>query len=214
MSTSQIHGPNFSTYVRSVRLALEEKSAPYELHEVNILGGEHAKPEHLARNPFAKVPSFTHDHLTIYETSAILRYIDRAFPGPALQAADAKLAARGDMVMSIVDSFGYGSIIGKLVWQRMVTPMLGGTPDEDIVAGSLDQVKLCLREFDRLLGHHHHWFGGDNVGLADLHLAPVFGYLMGTAEGREMVGHHSHLHAWFGRMAERPSMKKTEPVFG
>jgi glutathione S-transferase len=213
MSTPQIHGPNFSTYARSVRLALEEKGVAYELHEVNILTGAHTEPEHLARNPFGKVPTFTHDGLTIYETSAILRYIDRAFPGVALQAADPKVLARGDMVMSILDSFAYGSIIGKLVTQRMLMPMLGGAADEAVIEQSLDQVKLCLAEFNRLLGHGD-WFGGTDVGLADLLLAPVFAYMMGTAEGREMMAGHPHLGAWFERIAARPSMKATEPVFG
>ncbi len=213
MSKPEIHGPNFSTYVRTVRLALIEKGAEFDLHEVNILTGAHTEPAHLARNPFAKVPSFTDDGVTIYETSAITRYIDRAFPGPALQPTDAKAAARCDQVVSIVDSFGYGCIIGKLVWQRLVTPMLGGTPDDAMVESGMPMVRTCLAEFERLLAGGP-YFGGAAISLADLHLAPVFGYLMATQEGRDSVATLPGLSAWWELIAARPSMRATEPVFG
>jgi glutathione S-transferase len=212
MSKPVIHGPNFSSYVRSVCLALREKGVDYDLVEVNILTGAHTEAAHLARNPFGKVPTFTHDGATIYETSAIIRYIDRAFAGLPLQPTDPKLAARGDQVIGIVDSFGYGSIIGKLVWQRMVMPMLGGAADDTIVADALPMVRLCLTEFDRLLAGGE-WFGGDAVSLADIHLAPVFAYMMGTAEGQQVVATLPDLSAWWHLMSARDSMQKTQPVF-
>lgn len=213
MSKPEIHGPNFSTYVRTVRLALIEKGVAYALHEVNILTGAHTEADHLARNPFGKVPSFTHDGVTIYETSAITRYIDRAFPGPALQPADPKAGARCDQVIGIVDSFGYGSIIGKLVWQRLVTPILGGTPDDAAVAAGMPMVRLCLAEFERLLAGGP-YFGGATVSLADLHLAPVFAYMAGTAEGREALAGLPGLSLWWETISARPSMAATAPVFG
>ena len=40
MANPTVHGPNFSTYVRTVRLALEEKGQAYDLNEVNIFSGE------------------------------------------------------------------------------------------------------------------------------------------------------------------------------
>ena len=213
MSKPIIHGPNFSSYVRSVCLALREKGVDYSLEEVNILTGAHTEAAHLGRNPFAKVPTFTHDGITIYETSAITRYIDRAFPGVSLQPADPRTAARCDQVISIVDSFGYGAIIGKLVWQRMVMPMLGGTADDSIVAGSMPMVTTCITEFNRLLGLGT-WFGGHDLSLADIHLAPVFAYMMGTQEGRDLVATLPHLSNWWHRMNARSSMNATQPVFG
>jgi glutathione S-transferase len=213
MTKPVIHGPNFSSYVRSVCLALREKDAEYDLHEVNILTGAHQAPDHLARNPFGKVPAFSHDGVTIYETSAITRYIDRAFPGAALTPSDPKRAACCDQVISIVDSFGYGAIIGKLVWQRLVMPMLGGTADDAVVADAMDMVRTCFTEFERLLGAGP-YFGGASVSLADLHLAPVVAYAMGTEEGRNIIGTLPGLSAWWSTILSRPAMKATEPVFG
>jgi glutathione S-transferase len=193
MTKPTVYGPSYSTYVRSVRLALEEKGAAYDLVDVAMLGG-------------------AHKDLSLYETSAILRYVDRALPGPALQPKDAKAAARVDQALSIVDSFGYPCMIGQLVWQRAVVPMQGGKPDEAVVAAALPQIKLCGAELARLLGNDP-WFGGGSISLADLHLAPVFAYVAGTPEGGELLAGFPNLKAWWGRMAERPSMAKTPPQF-
>lgn len=67
MAPPIIYGPALSTYVRTVRLVLEEKAAEYQLIEIDILKGDHKSPEHLARHPFGRVPAFEHDGFTLYE---------------------------------------------------------------------------------------------------------------------------------------------------
>ena len=91
MTQPTVHGPGFSTYVRSVRIALEEKGVPYQLNEFNFFEGMPA--EQLQRHPFGKVPAFEHDDFMLYETFAICRYIDEAFDGPRLQPEDLRLHA-------------------------------------------------------------------------------------------------------------------------
>jgi glutathione S-transferase len=213
MSKPIVYGPSYSAYVRMTRLALEEKGAAYELAPIDIIGGAHKQPEFLARNPFGKLPAFSHDGLNLYETSAITRYIDRTLPGPSLQPAGTREAARVDQVMSMVDSFAYASMIGQLAWQRLIVPMLKGQPDEAVVAGSLPQTRLCLSEFNRLLDGDS-WFGGDSVSLADLHLAPLLAYVTMTPEGPPMLAAQPALKAWWERVSARPSMASTQPQFG
>lgn len=213
MTKPIVYGPTYSTYVRTTRLALEEKGAAYDLVPVDMIGGAHQKPEFLARNPFGKLPAFSHDGLNLYETSAVTRYIDRALPGPALQPADARALARADQVISIIDSFAYANMLGKLVWQRLIVPMLKGTPDESTVAASLPQVRLCLSEFARLLGGNS-WFGGSALSLADLHLAPLLAYVSMTPEGPSLLAAQPKIKDWWDRMAARPSMAATQPQFG
>ena len=212
MTNPTVYGPSYSAYVRTTRLALEEKGVPYDLVDVAMLAGAHKQSDFLHRNPFGKLPAFTHDGLALYETGSITRYVDRALPGPALQPKDAKALARVDQVMSIVDSFAYPCMI-QLAWQRLVVPMQGGTPDEAVVAASLPQMKLCLSEFARLLGAGP-WFGGAAISLADLHLAPIFAYASATPEGAELLTPHPTVQSWWDRMSERPSMAKTPPQFG
>ena len=104
MAAPIIYGPAFSTYVRTVRLTLEEKPASYELVDVAMMKGAHKEPEHLARNPFGKVPAFSDDGFDLYETDAIVRYIDQAIPGQDLQPVEAKPRARMNQIIGIIES--------------------------------------------------------------------------------------------------------------
>ncbi len=74
-----VYGPAASTYVWSVRLTLAEKGVTHELVEMPF--GAHREEPHLSRQPFAKVPAFEHDDFALYETQAIIRYVDERFPG-------------------------------------------------------------------------------------------------------------------------------------
>jgi glutathione S-transferase len=118
-----LHGPAYSTYARTARLALEEKGVAYDLNEVDILSGKGQAPEHLARQPWGKVPAFEHDSFALFETFAIARYVDEAFPGPALQPADVRARARMTQICGIVDSYAYGAMVQKLFWQEVIVPM-------------------------------------------------------------------------------------------
>ena len=61
MAKPIIYGPAYSTYARTVRLALEEKGVGYDPVEVDLLGEAAQAAEHLARHPFGKVRAFEHD---------------------------------------------------------------------------------------------------------------------------------------------------------
>ena len=85
MADPILYGPGYSTYTRSVRLALEEKGVSYSREEVTTLTQfvtEGMPKEQLSRQPFNKVPAFEHDGNMLYETAAIERYVDEAFDGP------------------------------------------------------------------------------------------------------------------------------------
>ncbi len=66
----------------------------YRLEEINILEDAHKTPEYRARHPFAKVPAFEHDGFELYETAAIMRYVDETFEGPSLQPDEPRARAR------------------------------------------------------------------------------------------------------------------------
>jgi len=106
-----VYGAPLSALVRSVRMALSEKGMEYDLVDVGVVHGECKGVQHLARNPFGKVPLFDHDSHSIYETSAIVRYIDQVFDGPSALAASAADQARMNPIISIIDNYGYQAII-------------------------------------------------------------------------------------------------------
>lgn len=213
MANPIIYGPHYSTYARSVRLALEEKGVPYHLEEVDIFTGAHKTPEHMARHPFGKVPAFEHDGFTLFETGAMLRYVDEAFDGPTLQPADAHGRARMVQVLGIVDSYAYPCIVSQLFIQRVVTPMMGGTSDEEVIGEAVGSAQTCIGVLDKLLDGNR-YLAGDTMTLADLHLAPVYDYLSRTPEGARLLADAPNLTRWWAEMSGRESVKTTTPKLG
>ncbi len=211
MATPIIYGTEFSTYVRTARMAFEEKPASYQLVDVSVIKGEQKQSAHLVRNPFGTVPAFEHDGLKVYETSPIIRYIDQVFPGPSLTPADARDRARMNQIISIIDYHGYPSIIGQIVVQRLFTQITGGT-DEKIIAAGLPKAELVLKEIERIAGGGK-FLAGNQVSLADLYLYPVIFYLLMAPE-KTLMAPRKGLNAWWETMNQRSSVKKTQPNFG
>jgi glutathione S-transferase len=118
-----------------------------------------------------------------------------------------------DQMIGIIDSYAYGAIIGKLVWQRLVLLMQGGQADETIVQGSMEMVRLSLSEFERLKGSNL-FLAGSHVSLADCYLAPIFGYLTMTPDAGALLQATPGLSQWWEQMSQRPAMQKTPPQFG
>lgn len=210
MTQPVVYGPAFSTYTRSVRLALEEKGIKHQLVEIDVLKGAHKQPPYSSKHPFGKVPAFEHDGNTLYETSAILRYIDEVFPQPALMPSTPVGRARANQVMSIVDSYGYGPCVTNLFIPRVLVPSLGGETDMEKVEGAKGPAALFVKELERLIGAQH-FFGGEKVSLADLHVLPVLAYLVATPEGKAIIETAPNVRAWYGRMQKRPSVQAMMP---
>lgn len=117
-----LYGATYGVYVRIVRLTLLEKEVLYGLVPVDVftLGGP--PKDHLERHPFGRIPAFEHAGLTIYETSAITRYIDEAFDGPALQPVDAAYRARCNQLVSIADNYAYPNLVWGIYVELVSKP--------------------------------------------------------------------------------------------
>jgi glutathione S-transferase len=211
MSQPVVYGDAISTYVRSVRLALEEKGVAHTLVAVDLVKGQHKQQDHLARHPWGKMPAFEHEGNSFYEASAIERYIDEAFPGPALMPATPAERARVNQVMSIVDSYGYPASVTNIFIPRVLIPSLGGQTDEAQVEAAKPQAALFLDELGRLLGGAN-YFGGAAVSLADLHVLPVLTYLRATPEGQALIAAAPGIAAWMDRMNQRSSVRAVMPA--
>lgn len=211
MSQPTVYGDAISTYVRSVRLTLEEKAVPHKLVTVDLVKGQHKGQEHLVRQPWGKMPAFEHDGNAFYEASAIMRYIDEVFPGPGLMPAKPVDRARANQVMSIVDSYGYPASITNIFIPRVLVPALGGQTDEAQVEAAKPQAALFLKELARLLDTAA-FFGGAAVSLADLHVLPVLTYLAATPEGKALLAATPNIVAWMERMNGRRSVKAVMPA--
>src|SRR5215472_6276573 len=124
MSEFIVHSVPGSPFGRAVLATLEEKGASYRL--AALPPGSSKSPEHLRLHPFGRVPVLEHDGFMLYETQAILRYLDRVVPTPALTPADPKAAARMDQVMNICDWYLFQGVSNVIGFQRIVVPRLRG----------------------------------------------------------------------------------------
>jgi len=208
MTRPIVYGMAGSTYVWSTRLALAEKGVAHELVEVGF--GQHRAEPHLSRHPFAKMPAFEHDGFALYETQAILRYIDEGFPVAPLQPTDLHQFSRMNQVIGIVDAYAYPSIIGGIVFNRMLAPRLGLPVDEAAVADALPRARLCVSEIARLMGDDP-YLAGERVTLADLMVIPLFYYFGKLPEGEAPLAEHPSIRPWMRRMEERQSFQVTKP---
>lgn len=209
MARPIVYGPAASTYVWSARLALAEKGVTHELIDVPF--GAHREEPHLSRQPFGKVPAFEHDGFALYETQAIVRYIDERFPGAPLQPSDVHEWSRMNQIIGIVDAYAWRSIAGGVLINRVLMPRLfGRAPDEAAIAAALPQARLCLSEIDRLMADNR-FLAADFVTLADLMVAPLLYYFANTPDGEGPVAEHSKLRQWLRLIEGRQSFQVTKP---
>jgi glutathione S-transferase len=206
MSDFVLHGIPGSPYARAALLALREKGAAFEFARMTM--GEQRSDAHLSRNPFGRVPVLRHGAFTLYETQAILRYLDRTIPDPALVPADPRHEARMNQVIGITDCYVFPDISAAIVFQRLIAPLIGRAPDEARVAAALPKARLCVDTLAGLLGDQP-YFAGDRLSLADLMLVPHLDYFAMTGEGREMLAPHAALNGWLARLRARPSVSET-----
>lgn len=207
MSQFIVHGVPGSPYGRAVLATLVEKGASFRLSPV-IPGTLKVEP-HVSRHPFGRVPVLEHEGFMLYETQAILRYLDRVIPSTALMPTDAKEAARMDQVMNVCDWYlfqGVGTVIG---FQRVVGPkLLGLQTDEAAIAQAMPKAHAVFSELSRLLGTNT-WFAGDRLSLADLMTAAHIDFFVETPEWAPLTAATPNLVAWLARMNERECMKQT-----
>jgi glutathione S-transferase len=203
--TIVIHGVPGSPYVRKVLLACEEKGVPWDLRAMGP--GDTKSPEHLARQPFGRIPAIEHGDFKLYEAQAILRYVDAAFDGPALTPADPKAMARMSQVMNIVDWYVMPSLSAGIGWNRIVAPIFGMPVDEAAVKAAIPLARTCLAALEDILGSNR-YFAGSELSLADLAAVSHLDLVPASPEGAELIA-GSPLLAWLDRMAERPSVRKT-----
>jgi glutathione S-transferase len=155
------------------------------------------------------VPAFEHDGFSLYETQAILRYLDRVLPQPALTPADPRAAARMDQVMNINDWYLFHGVGNVIVFHRVIAPQLMGLkPDEAAIEAAMPKARTVFGELARLLGEQA-FFAGDALSLADLMVAPAVAFFTATPEWAELGLPHANLVAWLKRMEARPSLQAT-----
>ena len=107
-----------SPYSWRVWLALEHKAIPYELKVLSFASGDTRKPEFVALNPRHQVPTIVDDGFALWESLAILEYLEERFPSTdatrSLFPGDARTRARIRRLTLEVESYLYGQGISPI----------------------------------------------------------------------------------------------------
>ncbi len=207
MSEFIVHTIPGSPFARAVMAALEEKGADWRI--APIAPGTLKQDPHLPLHPFGRIPVLQHGDFMLYETQAIVRYIDRVLPEPPLTPAAPKDAARMDQAINVNDWYLFQGVANVIAFHRVVGPIvLGLTPDEEACAAAMPKAQQVFGELSRMLGDRPH-FGGDAVTLADLMIAPQLDFFVSTPEWTLLTQGRPNLLSWLDRMNARPSMQAT-----
>jgi glutathione S-transferase len=197
MASIRIYGVPPSTFTRAVRMGCHEKGIDYEL--VPTFPGT-VEPY----NPFRKIPAMQHGELTLFESAAILRYLDNAFPGPKLWPSGVREAALVDQwVAATCDSLTSTA-------QRYMAARFNFLPvPAEMREKYLDQTRAVMPVFDRQLAKTR-YLAGDSLTAADLVASPAFFYFPEIAELKAILEPLGNCRRWMMDISARPSFVATD----
>jgi glutathione S-transferase len=205
MSDVTLFGFPRSVYVQMAGIVLTHKEVPYTFHD---LEAEMNAPSHLALHPFERVPILRHGDFTVYETAAIVAYVDDAFDGATLTPGDAQQRARMNQWISAVNGYYYPYLIYHVSHERNVFPQLGIPSDEKVVAHALPKVEVCLQVLERELSDSGEFLLGSQLSLADFCMLPIIHGFGFAPEAQQMYPRFPAIRAWRERMEALPTMKR------
>lgn len=201
----KLYGHPMSTCTRKVMTTLAEKGHEAEFVLVDIMKGEQKLPAALARQPFGVIPALEDDDLVLYESRAIIRYLDEKLAGPKLVPADIRDRAMMEQWISVEQSYMSPKAM-VIIMNNMFGPMMGKTPDTEAVNKAKENLANTFDIADKALARQD-FFGGKTFSLADISWMPYIQYLFGAKEG-EMVTGRQNLGAWWSRVSSRPTWAK------
>ena len=164
------HGSPFSW---RVHLALEHKKIPYTLKVLSFQNQDTRKPEFKAINPRGQVPTIVDNGYALWESAAILEYLDERFAqGDKLFPGDAKERARVRRLVREADEYvykeGVSPITDEYFWK-------GDQPaDENVVKEKREKVAEELKTFEKEL--RGSYLAGNAPGAADFTLYPYVAF--------------------------------------
>ena len=198
-----IHGTVISTYTRIVQTVAEEAGISW-----GITATPAQSPENRRRHPFWKVPTVEIDGLNLFESVAIVQYVDNAHNGGALQPDDAKVRAEMDRWIAIANNylfpvFEHGLIMPYLAHHHLHTPLRS-----DIIEAALPEIAHHLGVVCERIEQSPH-FAGPDFTLADIFVYCITRPVQLTPEGDNLIGQLLPLRHWLNRIGKRESLVAT-----
>ncbi len=196
----------FSLFPRRVRVALREKGIAHEEVLVDLPGGALREPEFRRLNPFGQVPVLEDDGVVIYESLAILEYLEDRHPAPPLLPNDP--ARRAEVRQLMLAAGDYLAPPFKRWLTRLFLPEASwNRADQDAAAaeigGHLDVLEEVLTGGEYLTG--------GRFTLADVAYVPMICELAACQLGHVLESRPA-VRAWTERLRARPAVRDTSPA--
>jgi GST-like protein len=184
---------------RKVSIALEELGLEYETVRVNLVEEEQFKPEFLAMNPSRKIPVIEDDGEIIWESGAIIMYLDAKHGG--LLPTDARERSQA-LQYTFFQAAHVGPNLGRLGSQFNRDP---AEQNKEMIEIFLTE---CIRVFgvlDTVLADGRDYLAGP-YSIADIMTYP---WLKAARDAQEtFFADFGKLSAWMERVAARPAVQR------
>ncbi|KUZ12321.1 glutathione S-transferase [Burkholderia diffusa] len=175
---------------------LKELDADFEFVSVNLLEGEHKRPEFLRLNPAGKVPVLVDGDLVIPESAAIVLYLADKYPEKALLPVDPALRAQAyRWVMFAVTE------LEQPLWR--ITRHSFIYPPEKRSPADIELAREDFATMAAILDKHlegREFIVGDSLTVADC----VTVYLIDWASECHLIEPFPQLRAYLERLYARP----------
>jgi glutathione S-transferase len=199
-----------SPYAWRVRLALEHKAIPYQLRTMSYDAGDFKKAEFAALNPRCRVPVIVDDGFALYESAAIVEYLEERQPdGPRLFSADLRQRAIERRMIREADQY-FATALEHLVEAILFTPAERRSQDKIDSAWGAMRAELAMWE-TAIKGEY---LAGE-MSAADFTLFPEIALGQRIAERnpdhirQPLLG--PQLTVWMERMTQLPVVQETWP---
>jgi glutathione S-transferase len=191
-------GINLSTFTRKVRLALAERDIPYVLQQAAM-----GSPRVRALNPLGCIPVLVDGDVVVPDSSVIIAYVERAYPGAPLYPAGAAALARALWLEEYADTRLREATVPYFA-ERVVKPVFQGKPGDPEALARVEPLR------DEAFGYLEGELAGDGfipgeaITVADIAVgAQLITYVQ--AEGGIDAARWPRLAAWLDRQLRRPA---------
>ena len=198
-----------SSFCQKVLIALYENDTPFEPQMVDLMS-EEGRAAYLKLWPIGKMPVLRDEarNRTIPETTIIIEYLQRFYPGPTAFVPD---DAEQGLEVRLRDRF-FDLYVNDPM-QKIVGDKLrpSGQNDPAGVAQAKSLLEVSYGLLDKEMASKS-WACGEAFSMADCAAAPSLFYAEKVLPFRDR---HEHLAAYFDRLLQRPSyaraLREAEP---
>jgi glutathione S-transferase len=204
------YGASGSPYAWRVWLALEHKGIPFEAKTLSFDKGDLKTPEFRALNPRGRVPVILDDGFALYESAAILEYLEDKYASPPhLFSTDVRKRAVQRRIVREADEY-VAQPLEKLVEAVLFTPR--EKRSQEVVGRVCDDLR---RELERWESSINAEYLAGELSAADFTLYPELALILRMASRNaglipaDLLG--PKIAEWVARMENLPVVQKTWP---